>query len=69
VILILEQFYIAKKKKEFLLMFEAISIFLFFKAWILKFFIAFRLDSILNKQNIIKKIAFLEKMAKIASFS
>jgi hypothetical protein len=33
-----------------------------------KVFIAFRLNSILNKQKIIKKIAFLVKMAKIASF-
>jgi hypothetical protein len=32
------------------------------------FYIAFRLDSILNKQKIIKRIAFLVKMAKIASF-
>jgi hypothetical protein len=32
------------------------------------FFIAFRLDSILNKQKIIKKIAFLVKMAKMVSF-
>jgi hypothetical protein len=32
------------------------------------FFIAFRLDSILNKKKIIKKIAFLVKMAKIVSF-
>jgi hypothetical protein len=32
------------------------------------FFIAFRLDSILNKQKIIKKIAFLVKKAKIVSF-
>jgi hypothetical protein len=32
------------------------------------FFLAFRLDSILNKQKIIKKIAFLTKMAKIVSF-
>jgi hypothetical protein len=29
--------------------------------------IAFRLDSILNKQKIIKKIAFLVKMAKMVS--
>jgi hypothetical protein len=34
-----------------------------------KIFIAFGLDSILNKQKIIKKIAFLVKMAKIVSFS
>jgi hypothetical protein len=34
----------------------------------LTFFIAFRIDSILNKQKIIKKIAFLVKMAKIVSF-
>jgi hypothetical protein len=33
-----------------------------------RFFIAFRLDSILKKQKIIKKIAFLVKMAKIPSF-
>jgi hypothetical protein len=33
-----------------------------------RFFIAFRLDSILNKQKIIKKIAFLVKMAKMVSF-
>jgi hypothetical protein len=39
-----------------------------FKVWVLTFFIAFRLDSILNKQKIIKKIAFLVKMAKIVSF-
>jgi hypothetical protein len=32
------------------------------------FFITFRLDSILNKQKIINKIAFLVKMAKIVSF-
>jgi hypothetical protein len=32
-----------------------------------KFFIRLRLDSILNKQKIIKKIAFLVKMAKIVS--
>jgi hypothetical protein len=32
------------------------------------FLTAFRLDSILNKQKIIKKIAFLEKMARIVSF-
>jgi hypothetical protein len=37
--------------------------------WVLSFFfIEFRLDSFLNKQKIIKKIAFLEKMAKIVSF-
>jgi hypothetical protein len=40
-----------------------------FKVWVLTFFIAFKLDSILNKQKNIKKIAFLVKMAKIASFS
>jgi hypothetical protein len=33
-----------------------------------RFFIVFRLDSILNKQKIIKKICFLVKMAKIVSF-
>jgi hypothetical protein len=32
------------------------------------FFITFRLDSILNKQKIIKKIGFLVKMANIVSF-
>jgi hypothetical protein len=32
------------------------------------FFIEFRLDLILNKQKIIKKIAFLVKMAKMVSF-
>jgi hypothetical protein len=39
-----------------------------FKVWVLMFFIAFGLDQILNKQKIIKKIVFLGKMAKIASF-
>jgi hypothetical protein len=34
----------------------------------LNVFLASRLDSILNKQKIIEKIAFLVKMAKIASF-
>jgi hypothetical protein len=38
------------------------------KVWVPTFFIAFRLDSILNKQKIIKKIGFLVKMAKIVSF-
>jgi hypothetical protein len=38
-----------------------------FKVWVLTFLIQFRLDSILNKQKIIK-IAFLVKMAKIVSF-
>jgi hypothetical protein len=33
-----------------------------------RFFIAFRLDSILKKQKIIKKIVFLVKMAKMVSF-
>jgi hypothetical protein len=33
-----------------------------------RFFIAFRLDSILNKQKIIKKIAFQVKMVKMVSF-
>jgi hypothetical protein len=33
-----------------------------------RFFIEFGLDSILNKQKIIKKIAFLVKMAKIVNF-
>jgi hypothetical protein len=33
-----------------------------------RFFRAFRIDSILNKQKIIKKIAFLVKMAKMFSF-
>jgi hypothetical protein len=32
------------------------------------FFIAFKLDSILNQQKIIKQIAFLGKMAKIVNF-
>jgi hypothetical protein len=32
------------------------------------FFIAFRLETILNKQKIIKKIAFLVKMAKMVNF-
>jgi hypothetical protein len=32
------------------------------------FFVEFRLDSILNKQKIIKKIAFLVKIAKMVSF-
>jgi hypothetical protein len=36
-----------------------------FKVWVLTFF---RLDSILYKRKIIKKIAFLVKMAKIVSF-
>jgi hypothetical protein len=39
-----------------------------FKVWVLTFFLEFRLDSILNKQKIIKKIGFLVKMAKIVSF-
>jgi hypothetical protein len=39
-----------------------------FKVWILTFFIAFRLDSILNKQKIIKKIVLPVKMANTASF-
>jgi hypothetical protein len=39
-------------------------------SWLHGFFysIAFRLDSILNKQKIIKKIPFLVKMVKMASF-
>jgi hypothetical protein len=32
------------------------------------FFIAFRVDSILNKQKILKKIAFMVNMAKMVSF-
>jgi hypothetical protein len=39
----------------------------YFRVWVLMFFIAFRLDSILNKQKI-KKIVFLVKMAEMVSF-
>jgi hypothetical protein len=36
-----------------------------FKAWALTFFVTFWLYLILNKQNILKKIAFLVRMAKM----
>jgi hypothetical protein len=41
----------------------------YFRVWVLMFFfIEFTLDSILNKQKIIKKIAFPVKMTKMVSF-
>jgi hypothetical protein len=40
----------------------------YFRVWVLMFFVEFRLDSILNKQKIIRKIAFLAEMAKMVSF-